>query len=88
MSVKGIDVGQQGAHDGRHSRTEVLGGKAMKMCHRLVNRFDTEAHGKLFDQFLRWFVEIDLPTVVAFYCRQFHSAVMNLLRQVMEEILV
>lgn len=34
MRVVGIDVGEQGAHDGRHPRTHVLGGEAGKVAGR------------------------------------------------------
>lgn len=32
MSIIGIDVGKQGAHDGRYPRTHVLGGEAGKVA--------------------------------------------------------
>lgn len=32
VRIVGIDVGKQGAHDGRHPRTHVLGGEAGKVA--------------------------------------------------------
>lgn len=32
MRIIGIDVGKQGAHDGRHPRTHILGGEAGKVA--------------------------------------------------------
>ena len=91
VSVEGVDIGQQGAHHSRHSRTQVLGGQAMEVGHGLVNGLDTETHGELFNQLLGRVVEIDFPTVVAFGEAgdgQFHPSVVHLFRQVMEQILV
>lgn len=34
MSIIGVDVGKQGAHDGRHPRTHVLGREAGKVAGR------------------------------------------------------
>lgn len=34
MRVIGVDVGKQGAHDGRHPRTHVLGGEAGEVAGR------------------------------------------------------
>lgn len=88
MSVKGVDVGQQGAHDSRYTRTKVLGREAVEMCHGLVDGLDAETHRKFLHQLLRRFVEVNLPAVVPFGCRQFHSAMVDLFRQVVEEVLV
>ena len=88
VSVKGVDVGQQGAHDGGYTRTKVLGREAVKMCHGLVDGLNAEAHCEFLHQLLRWLVKVNLPAIVPFGGRQFHSAVVDLLRQVMEEVLV
>lgn len=89
VSVKGIDVGQQGAHDGRHARAKVLGGQAMEVGHGLVDWLDAETHGKLLHQFLRRLVEVNLPALFSFgRGRKLHPAVMDLLREVVEEVLV
>lgn len=31
VGVEGVDVGQEGGHDGRNPRTQVLGGQAMEV---------------------------------------------------------
>lgn len=39
MRIEGIDVGQEGGHDSRHTRTQVLGGQAVEVSvvHERVN---------------------------------------------------
>ena len=34
MGIVGVDVGQESTHQGRHSRTSVLGGQARKVTER------------------------------------------------------
>lgn len=88
MSVEGVDVGQECAHHGRYARAQVLSGQAMEVRHGLVDGLDTEAHGELLDQFLGRIVEVHFPTVVSFGHWELDTAVVHLLREIMEQILV
>ena len=40
MCVESIDVGQEGGHDSRHTRTQVLGGQAVEVSKDKDDRWD------------------------------------------------
>ena len=60
--------------------------QAINSRHGLVDGLDAVSHGELVDDFLSRLVEVDLPGVVPFGCRQLHVAPF-LLAQEMEDIL-
>jgi len=61
VGVVGVDVGEEGGHDGGHARADVLGGEAGEVDHGLVDGLDAVADGELVDDLLGGLVEVDLP---------------------------
>ena len=75
VGVVGVDVGEQGAHDGGHARADVLAGEAREVGHGLVDGLDAVADGELVHDLLLRLVEVHLPRVLAVRLRKLHLVV-------------
>ena len=87
VGVVGVDVGEEGGHVGRHPGAQVLGGEAVEVGHRLVDRLDPVPQGELVHDLLARHLEVDLPALLALGLWERHPAPV-LLTEVVEEVLV